>query len=655
MITVIEDILRQDYDTLIRDEAGSIVYEKRLKQVAENLLHHEELQSERFTTYDEFLNAILRGCAIYKLPDRCNPKYRYVNDVLTKPIWTSWLPSNRVFISAGTGRGKNTFIKMELLKHIGDARAVIFENRESLMQQQITDIVDEIDHDALKYQDFSDEGMVTFGSRKNIMIISYQTAAVKCALGDSRFLDFCNTAKYLIFDEAHYMLDDAPFNKGINFFINTFLNPSFFPNAIRLFLSGSMEEFYSFTQCLVPFSSEPINLYNEKELFDKKPNHELTRLIEAKTNGIDVLSMPTDYSYICPYRYQELTDICDQIQASDGDEKWLVFVKSINDGLKLYYALKEVLGNSVRFLNAGNKNDHENKDTYDQLVKACKFDCRVLIATTVIYNGINVKDSAVKHLVLPFSTVPILKQLIGRKRMEEGEHVNVYFQDVKLDVLKRRYMNCVKDYLELMQIRSSLPIRSMLQLNGLTDSTPSKFYYLLPQQVIGSDGKPVTVLMPALNIPVIYKLFCDTCYYIFLLQQYQRDENTDLIKILLKHLDVEEKEIQLVEPSSTEPIGDQKINQKISELEDYLQQLIAKPIKAPDANGSFEDFLKLKELINEAYKSIHGGKSIDTQWKNKTRFQTDQKVKDFLAEIALPYQIENMSVNGVRTITVKRL
>ena len=161
--------------------------------------------------------------------------------------------------------------------------------------------------------------------------------------------------------------------------------------------------------------------------------------------------------------------------------------------------------------------------------------------------------------------------------------------------------------------------------------------------------------MPALNIPVIYKLFCDTCYYIFLLQQYQRDENTDLIKILLKHLDVEEKEIQLVEPSSTEPIGDQKINQKISELEDYLQQLIAEPIKAPDANGSFEDFLKLKELINEAYKSIHGGKSIDTQWKNKTRFLTDQKVKDLLAEIALPYQIENMSVNGVRTITVKRL
>ena len=430
MITVIEDILRQDYDTLIRDEAGSIVYEKRLKQVAENLLHHEELQSERFTTYDDFLNALLRGCAIYTLPDGCNPKYRYVNDVLTKPIWTSWLPSNRIFISAGTGRGKNTFIKMELLKHIGDAKAVIFENRESLMQQQITDIVNEIDHDALKYQDFSDEGMVTFGSRKNIMIISYQTAAVKCALGDSRFLDFCNTAKYLIFDEAHYMLDDAPFNKGINFFINTFLNPSFFPNAIRLFLSGSMEEFYSFTQYLVPFPSEPINLYSEKELFDKKPNHELTRLIEAQTNGIDVLSMPTDYSYICPYRYQELTDICDQIQASDGDEKWLVFVKSINDGLKLYYALKEVLGNSVRFLNAGNKNDHENKDTYDQLVKTCKFDCRVLIATTVIYNGINVKDSAVKHLVLPFSTVPILKQLIGRKRMEEGEHVNVYFQDV---------------------------------------------------------------------------------------------------------------------------------------------------------------------------------------------------------------------------------
>lgn len=165
MLLSIEEILRQDYDKLKRDENGTIVYDEKLKQVAENLLNHSSLKSEGYRTYDEFFNAHLNGThqishGIYCLPDGSQNKHRYVNDVMTREIWTEWLPSNRVYISAGTGRGKNTFIKMELLKQIGNNIAVIFENRESLMQQQIVDIVSEIDPDVLKYNDISNEGMV---------------------------------------------------------------------------------------------------------------------------------------------------------------------------------------------------------------------------------------------------------------------------------------------------------------------------------------------------------------------------------------------------------------------------------------------------------------------------------------------------------------
>lgn len=123
-----------------------------------------------------------------------------------------------MFISAGTGRGKNTFIKKELLKHINnDDKVVIFENRQSLMQQQIIDIISEIDPEVLKYNDISKDNMVIFGAYKNIMIISYQCAALKCMLRNNRFLDFCSQARYLVFDEAHYILDDSLYNKGINF------------------------------------------------------------------------------------------------------------------------------------------------------------------------------------------------------------------------------------------------------------------------------------------------------------------------------------------------------------------------------------------------------------------------------------------------------
>ena len=158
-----------------------------------------------------------------------HPEYKYVNQVLSRSLWGSWKLGNRIFIAAGTGRGKNTFIKKELLKCIDDTpnnpnqKIIIFENRVSLMQQQILDIVDEIDPEAKQYTDLSDTSMIIFGRDKNNMIITYQTAAYKCALNDSRFMNFLATAQFLVFDEAHYMLDDASFNKGINFFMTAAL------------------------------------------------------------------------------------------------------------------------------------------------------------------------------------------------------------------------------------------------------------------------------------------------------------------------------------------------------------------------------------------------------------------------------------------------
>ena len=378
MQSPIEQLLIQDYDQLKRDENGSVVYEKRLTQVADNLLCHPVLDSSEYQTYDAFMNALLCKAAnsnirIYTIPNNNDKKYKYVGDVLTRQIWSSWMPSDNVYISAGTGRGKNTFIKMELLKHIGDAKVVIFENRESLMQQQIKDMVSEIDPDALQFQGSSKENMVIFGGNENIMLISYQAVAMKCALGDRRFFEFCQGARYLVFDEAHYILDDANFNKGINFFLNTFLpqeNPhntpqNMFPNAIKIFMSGSREEFYTFSQIQYPFIYEPIDICKEKEERETNLLHSQTgangtsgywdALYEEmmnqtkqykylNQNGISfgtgitkdkILSLPTDYSYIIPYRYTSLEDITSQIaQSAVDDMNAFVFWMPITETIK---------------------------------------------------------------------------------------------------------------------------------------------------------------------------------------------------------------------------------------------------------------------------------------------------------------------------------
>ncbi len=231
---------------------------------------------------------------VYMLPKGCKSKYRYVSDVITMKMWQLWQPEEQVFISAGTGRGKNTFIKNELLKYCGNQKVVIFENRQSLMQQ-IIDIISEIDPESLKYKDISKDNMVIFGPYKNIMIISYQCAALKCMLQDGRFLNFCSQARYLIFDEAHYILDNAYFNKGISFFAQTFLG-TFFPKATKILMSGTMEEIYEYTQLINRFPKELVDMIQEKELFYKTGNIPTRLTLKGfgyKSNYNLILSLPT--------------------------------------------------------------------------------------------------------------------------------------------------------------------------------------------------------------------------------------------------------------------------------------------------------------------------------------------------------------------------
>lgn len=705
-IMPIVNLLWYDFDKLKRNEDGTIVYDERFKEITENLLNLENLDSALYRTYDEFFNAVTNGAVaydrqqselserpvvtvpdltdkskndketlselkkinadlcnpsvdipkpesnIFRLPKGCKSKYRYVSDVLTMKIWQSWRAGEQVFISAGTGRGKNTFIKNELLKHCGNQKVVIFENRQSLMQQQIIDIISEIDPEVLKYNDISKDNMVIFGAYKNIMIISYQCAALKCMLRNNRFLDFCSQARYLIFDEAHYILDDANFNKGISFFAQTFLKKSF-SNATKIFMSGTMEEIYEYIQLINRLPKEPVDIIQEKELFYKTGNIPARLALKGfgdNSNDNLILSFPTDYSYIQPYKYKTIDDICSQIAQTPINEKWMIFVKSINEGVMLKLGLQGICNNSVYFLNAENKNDNENAEIYNQLIRECRFNCRVLIATTVIYNGINVKDNNVKHIVVPFAPMSVVKQLLGRKRMAENETVKVYFPDVSCQNVKKRYRDCIKDCMEIINLNFNMQQSALCQLNGLVNSSPSKYYYLFP------NGSSANNYMSAqFNFSAIYKLYYDTCFYIFALQRMNpesKDTKSDFIKILLTHLDIEDKYDDVID--ITVKTSKEEIEEAKAAFSEYLENLIGIDIVSPDENGSFEKFLELKGKINEMYKILHEGKSLHTQWNTKDRFFPEEKMKAFFSELNFPYTISSASSKGKRITKITK-
>ncbi len=574
-------------DAILRDEHGTLALEHKMKTIIENLAADEELSAEGYDDYIAFdyhvnrdyycyqvsvesppikseheyippmqygamfidFNAINQNQPVvppepaiqpfHSLPSQPDHQHQYVSDVLTSDTVKCWQPGDRVFLSAGTGKGKNTFIKEILLKYSSGEKIVIFENRESLLSQQILDMVKSIDPDALQYQDLSKENMVIFGAKRNIMLISYQKAALKCILGEQNFLQFCSEARYFVFDEIHYVLDDSKINKGIHFFVKFFLGQNCFSNSIKLFLSGSMEEAFVFLQKMNPLQKGYRNMADApidrtsiqgwitENSVNRCPNH--------------MLHMPTDYSYIDPCVYQDHEDIIDRISKSDPEDKWLVFVESKDKGQKLLESLLEqedLSKSGVRFLYADNKTSKENAEMYHHLIREESFDCRILIATTVIYNGINIKDRQLKHIVLPFTTVPIAKQLIGRKRMQKGESVSVYFPVVSEGKVTKRLCECIQDYYDIIDYYRNSFTKSLIQLNRLTQNGDPDYICVSPVNGYDCKGTPCYSLTTEWNYPAVEKLHFDTVYYLFLYQKIKSRRRNAYAEVLLQHLGI---------------------------------------------------------------------------------------------------------------------
>ncbi len=137
-----------------------------------------------------------------------------------------------------------------------------------------------------------------------------------------------------------------------------------------------------------------------------------------------------------------------------------------------------------------------------------------------------------------------------------------------------------------------------------------------------------------LNYPAIYKLYYDTCFYIFALQRMNsksKDIKSDFIKILLTHLDIENKYDDVID--ITMKTSEEEIEEAKAVFSEYLESLIGSDIVSPDENGSYEKFIELKENINRMYKIIHNSKSMDIQWKSEKRFFTTEKMKAFFQNL----------------------
>lgn len=338
--------------------------------------------------------------------------YKYIGEYLLSRIM-NWKENDIVFINCGTGTGKTTFIKSVIENRNLKYNVLVLTNRIANKRQ--------IEY-ALDYK-------VSYFPKK-VEIDSYQSVANNVSK-DSAYLDqfdiiFC--------DESHFFLSDVEFNQMANSAYDKILHTT---KAIKVFLSATNEEL---TKIVIKSYFCYNNCQSLNQLIDK------VWIYTLKYNRSNVNKI---------IEFFDFDDIIEKIKSSD--KKWLVFVKSKDDGEIYIKKLKKETNKNIAFLNRDNIDEQEVEasKTLDDLIQFEQFENDVLIATKIIDNGVNIIDRDLTNIVSFEYDFIELVQEIGRKRcVDDTDKFNLYLISEKkksLSALETAKSNLRNSFLEVKQ------------------------------------------------------------------------------------------------------------------------------------------------------------------------------------------------------------
>lgn len=314
--------------------------------------------------------------------------------------------NNLVFIESPTGAGKSFFIYNYLSDYARGLKYNILYlvNRKVLkeqIQEQVSNHVRELSI-AYPYSQWYE----------NINVMSYQQ--LEEMIENSSMIQVVNylsyNYQYIVADEAHYFLQDSTYN------VKTILSFEAVRQAsipTKIFMSATLEDIKEVIENLV--SVKKFNRWMAPEA-SQDPiiwNYALHKKDE----------------YIRPRVFNSYDELCNIILQGIDEGKWLIFVDNINRGKELKENLikeKVYEESEVVFIDAKYEEDeHAYWATKDLIEKSC-IKSKVVIATIVLDNGINFDDMELNNIAIIQDSKTELIQSLGRKRISNGEAINLY-------------------------------------------------------------------------------------------------------------------------------------------------------------------------------------------------------------------------------------
>ena len=338
---------------------------------------------------------------------------KYISDVI-KTDYENWSQNQVVFISAPTGSGKTTFVLKNLIEYaVTKQQKILYLVNRSILKEHIQK---KINLDVMRK--LRSKKLIDLNDSVNniIEVELYQTIELKYK-DNPQYLNGENSKfDYIIADECHYFFADSTFNTYTQLSYEWIINQK---NSILIFMSATIDRIEKkiCTDICHEIEGEKemhFSIYNENDP-DKK---------------CDIRRMAKKYSAECDYSYlnwnvlENTEDITQHIE-SEG-RKWLIFVDSIKKGQEIDRLLNDAEIDS-KFIDAKSRNCDELSETVNSIVKLEKYEQQVIVATSVMDNGISIKDMELRNIIIMADVPEEFIQMLGRKRrFSDSEKLDVY-------------------------------------------------------------------------------------------------------------------------------------------------------------------------------------------------------------------------------------
>lgn len=286
-------------------------------------------------------------------------KERYL-EVPNFQNWTEGL----YLVDAPCGTGKSYFVFHTLYPFAkeNNKKLIVFSNRNALKRQQElqaegTDI-ELITYQKLEYNQYLNGD---WNVRRSVPDLMQELEGYD----------------YIVLDEAHYLFQDARFNRNTEVIL-------------------SMIERYRLSKVIIMLSATPDLL---KSYFGDR----IKETYEAEA----------DYSYIQKAYCYTSKDAAYKILDSIPQNEKAVFFGDSRERLK---ELHRRYSDSA-YLCSDNET---TSDVFEQITSTERFACRFLFTTKVLDNGVNLTDRTIKHIIIEQTDLIDFIQCLGRKRVQDA-------------------------------------------------------------------------------------------------------------------------------------------------------------------------------------------------------------------------------------------